>query len=52
MNLPTILVILILAAVISAVIVHMIRKKKRCGFSCGCGSCPMHGDCGKKPGAS
>lgn len=48
-NLATILICLVLAAVVGAILVHMIRNRKRgkssCG--CGCGDCPMSGACGR-----
>ena len=49
-NLATVLICLVLSGVVTAVVVHLIRAKKRgessCG--CGCGSCPMSDSCHKK----
>ncbi|MBR0511004.1 MAG: FeoB-associated Cys-rich membrane protein [Ruminococcus sp.] len=48
-NLGTIIVSLILIAVVSAVIVKMVKDKKQGKSSCGCGceNCAMHGKCHK-----
>ena len=49
-NLATILICLVLAGIVCAVVVSMVRGRKR-GGSCGsCGSCPMSGACGRKKG--
>lgn len=49
-NLATVLICLALAGVVCGIVVHLIRAKKRgessCG--CGCGGCPMSGECHKK----
>ena len=50
-NLATILICLGLVAIVTMIVVGMVRDKKKgkssCG--CGCGSCPMSGSChGKK----
>ena len=46
-NIGNIIAIVILAAVIAAIVIHLIKQKKRgkssCG--CGCGSCPMKNSC-------
>lgn len=49
-NLGTIIIGAILAAVVAAVIVHMIRNKKKGRSSCGCGcsSCAINGTCHPK----
>lgn len=48
-NLGTIIVSLILIAVVSTVIVKMVKDKKHRKSSCGCGCeyCAMHGKCHK-----
>ena len=49
-NLATILISLVLLAVVTAIVVHMVRGKKKgkssCG--CGCGGCAMNGACHPK----
>ncbi|MCI6854699.1 MAG: FeoB-associated Cys-rich membrane protein [Firmicutes bacterium] len=49
-NLGTIIIGAILAAVVAAVIVHMIHNKKKGRSSCGCGcsSCAINGTCHPK----
>ena len=49
-NIGTIFIGAILAAVVAAVIVHMVRNKKRGRSSCGCGcsGCAMNGSCHPK----
>ncbi|QWT54703.1 FeoB-associated Cys-rich membrane protein [Christensenella sp. MSJ-20] len=46
-NGSTFLVAGILAAVVAAIVIHLVRNKKKgkssCG--CGCGGCPMNGSC-------
>lgn len=46
-NGSTLLVAGILAAVVAAIVIHLVRNKKKgkssCG--CGCGGCPMNGSC-------
>lgn len=47
-NLGTIIVGLVVATIVGAIIVNMIRKKKNgesIGCSCGCGNCPSKGIC-------
>lgn len=48
-QLPTILIILVLAAVVALAARSVLRNKKK-GGSCGCGcsSCPMSGQCHSK----
>ena len=48
-NLGTIIVSLILAGIVAAIIVNMIKKKKAGKSSCGCGctNCAMKGACHK-----
>lgn len=47
-NLATVLICIGLAAVVTGILVHLVREKKRgkTGCGCGCGSCPMSGSCG------
>ncbi len=47
MNLPTILVLLAVVAIVGAIVFKMIRDKKKgkSSCSCGCGGCPMSGTC-------
>ena len=49
-NLGTIVVCLAVIALLTAVIVVMIRNKKKGKSSCGCscGNCPMSGSCQKQ----
>lgn len=49
-NIGTIIVGLIVLAIITAVVIGMIRKKKNGKSTCGCGcaNCPLSGDCHKK----
>ncbi len=52
-NLATILICLVLAGIVCAIIVSMVRKRKRGGScdACGsCGSCPMSGSCDRRKG--
>lgn len=46
----TIIVSVLLVAIVSGIIVKMIRDKKRgrTSCSCGCGGCSMAGSCHKK----
>lgn len=48
-NLGTIIVVLIVAAVVAAVFLSMIKDKKSGKGSCGCGceNCALHGQCRK-----
>lgn len=48
-NLGTIIVVLIVAAVVAAVFLSMIKDKKSGKSSCGCGceNCALHGHCRK-----
>jgi hypothetical protein len=48
-NGPTILVALALAAIVTAIIVKLIkdRKKGRSSCGCGCANCAMRGSCHK-----
>ena len=43
-NIGNIIAIVILAAVIAAIVIHLIKQKKRGKSSCGC-SCPMKNSC-------
>ena len=50
-NWLTLVIVVALCGVVTAVIVSMIKKKRKGGsLSCGCGcaSCPMSGSCHKK----
>lgn len=46
-NIGTIVISLILAGVVAAIIVYMIKSRKQGKSSCGCGckGCAMHGAC-------
>ena len=46
-NIGNIIAIVILAAVIAAIVIHLIKQKKRSTSSCGCScrSCPMTNSC-------
>lgn len=48
-RLPTILICLGLAVLVAAIIIHLVREKKRGKSSCGgcCAGCPMGGACHK-----
>ena len=49
-NIATIIICAVLIAVVSAIIVSMIKNKKKGKSSCGCGcaDCPMSGSCHSK----
>ena len=48
-NLPTVLICLGLAALVTLIIIGMIRDRKKGKTSCGgCAGCPMSGSCHKK----
>ena len=49
-NLATILIGLALFLIVAAIVVHLVRKKKRGQSSCGCGcsSCPLSSSCHTK----
>lgn len=49
-NLGTILICAVLLAVVAAILVYLIRSRKRGKSSCGCGcsGCPMSGSCHPK----
>lgn len=46
-NMATIIICAVLIAVVSAIIISMIKNKKKGRSSCGCGcaDCPMSGSC-------
>ena len=46
-NMATIIICAVLIAVVSAIIISMIKNKKqgRSSCGCGCGDCPMSGSC-------
>ena len=50
-NLGTIAITAVLIVIVTSILVHEIRRKKRGKSSCGCGCehCAMHGECHKKP---
>ncbi|MCI9413865.1 MAG: FeoB-associated Cys-rich membrane protein [Clostridiales bacterium] len=50
-NLATILIGLILLLIVAAIVIHLVRKKKRGQSSCGCGcsSCPLSSSCHTTP---
>lgn len=47
---PTILICAALLAVVTSIVVSLVKKKKKGGLSCGCGcsDCPMSGSCHTK----
>ena len=49
-NMATVIICAILIAVVAAIIVGMVRDKKKGKSSCGCGcaNCPMSGSCHPK----
>lgn len=49
-NIATIIISAILIAVVAAIIIGMVRNKKKGKSSCGCGcaNCPMSGSCHSK----
>ncbi len=49
-NIATIIICIVLFAVVTAIIVSMVRGKKKGKSSCGCGcaDCPMSGSCRSK----
>ena len=49
-NLATILICAALIVVVAAIILHLVRNKKKGNSSCGCGceNCAMHGTCHSK----
>ncbi len=49
-NLATIIICLVLAAIVAAIIINMIKNHKNGKSSCGCGcsGCPMNGSCHSK----
>ncbi len=48
-NIATILIGLVLALIVAAIIVYLVRNKRKGKSSCGCGcqGCPMSGSCHK-----
>lgn len=46
-NAGNIIAIVILAAIVAAIVINLIKQKKRGKSSCGCGcsTCPMGGSC-------
>ncbi len=48
-NLATVIICALLIAVVTAIIVNMVKNKKKGKASCGCGcsNCPMSGSCNK-----
>lgn len=49
-NIATILICAVLAVIVAAIIIGMVRDKKKGKSSCGCGcsSCPMSNSCHTK----
>lgn len=49
-NWATLVIGIVLIAVVTMIVVHMIREKKKGKSSCGCGcaNCPMSGSCHTK----
>lgn len=49
-NIATIIICAVLIAVVSAIIVCMIKNKKKgkSSYGCGCADCPMSGSCHPK----
>ncbi|MBR4720652.1 MAG: FeoB-associated Cys-rich membrane protein [Clostridia bacterium] len=50
-NMATVIISLLLAAIVAGIIIKMIKNKKAGKSSCGCGcsGCPMSSECNKKP---
>lgn len=48
-NLATVIICALLIAAVTAIIVNMVKNKKKGKASCGCGcsNCPMSGSCNK-----
>ena len=46
-NIATIIICAVLIAVVAAIIIHMVKNKKKGKSSCGCGcaDCPMSSPC-------
>lgn len=46
-NIATIIICAVLIAVVAAIIIHMVKNKKKGKSSCGCGcaDCPMSDSC-------
>ena len=46
-NIATIIICAVLIAVVAAIIIHMVKNKKKGKSSCGCGcaDCPMSSSC-------
>lgn len=49
-NIATIIICVVLLAIVAAIIVGIVRDKKKGKSSCGCGcaNCPMSGSCHQK----
>ena len=45
MNLPTMIIGLVVLAAFVAVVVHLVRRRKKGGCGCGCSGCPSAGMC-------
>ncbi|MDO4608658.1 MAG: FeoB-associated Cys-rich membrane protein [Clostridia bacterium] len=50
MNLPTIIILSVIAVIFVAIVINEIRKKKqgKSSCSCGCGGCAFKDSCNKK----
>lgn len=44
-NFANIVICAVLIAITAAIIIHMIREKRKGKSSCGCADCPMNGNC-------
>lgn len=46
----TVIISLLLVAIVTAIVVKMVKNKKagKSSCGCGCGSCPMSSECHKK----
>ena len=50
-NLATVVICAILVLIVAAILVRMVKNKRKGRSSCGCGCehCAMHGECHKQP---
>lgn len=49
-NLATVILSAVLVAIVTLIILHLVKNRRRGKSSCGCscGSCPMNGSCHQK----
>lgn len=47
-NIATIIICAVLMAVVAAIVVSMIKNRKKGNCGCGCAGCPMNGSCHPK----